>query len=83
MLLVSNSSERGIWEKQLADMEQEDSGSFFTEHAAELRYHVIQRFDGEREANLYLEQHLNFAIFREMAIKHQILNVLLLIRRLD
>lgn len=75
MLFLTSQTERELWEKQLIVLKDKNgNSSYFEEHAANLQYLVIQSYDGEQEAERYLEEHLSLTVFREMVIKHAIKN---------
>ncbi|NGP60794.1 SWIM zinc finger family protein [Paenibacillus thiaminolyticus] len=75
--LMETCAEKDLWSELIAKLEaheksQSFSGTFFTEHAAILRYQVIQKFEGDSVALQFLQDHLDNPHFRKMAIEDAI-----------
>ncbi|MFU1795238.1 hypothetical protein ACM1RC_15330 [Paenibacillus azoreducens] len=71
--VMKATSEKDLWSAQLDNMENQEKNesfysSYFFEGAAELRYKVIQKFEGEDNAAEFLQSHLDMKDFREKAI---------------
>ncbi len=56
----------------LMEIEKGDSWSsnYFTEKINLIRYHMIEKYDGKKKAQEFLNQNLKYSEFREMAIKN-------------
>jgi hypothetical protein len=46
------------------------SDNYFAQRVAVMRYHIIQTYEGEDQAREYLNRHLYFSDFRELAIRN-------------
>jgi hypothetical protein len=62
------------WEKHASRMASEQtggtsSGNYFAQRVAVMRFHLIQIYEDEGRAGDYLNSHLHFSDFREMAIQ--------------
>lgn len=78
--LIASPAQRAMWENLLNGMENHEKStssysSYFSEHAAQLRYQVIQTFDGDSEALKFLQDHLDMTAFRKIAIEDAIKNL--------
>lgn len=71
--LAVNADLRRIWEHHASKMASEQTGAwgsnYFTERVAVMRYHLIQSYEEGDEARDYLNRHLHFSDFRELAIR--------------
>jgi hypothetical protein len=67
---------RRKWEQHVSRLasERTNSGYYFAERVAVMRYHLIQLYEDEGQAGEYLNSHLHFSDFREMAIRDAFLN---------
>jgi hypothetical protein len=78
--LIASPAQRAMWENLLNGMENHEKStssfsSYFSEHAAQLRYQVIRTLDGDSEALKFLQDHLDFTTFRKIAIEDAIKNL--------
>lgn len=65
---------RNKLEKHLASMIRNEKGdswssSYFAERANLIRYHMIEQHDGQKKAQEFIEQNLQYSNFRKMAIE--------------
>ncbi|MDQ6422425.1 hypothetical protein RB620_23620 [Paenibacillus sp. LHD-117] len=73
-LCINSREEKERWTTLLSSMEERERGeryrsSYFFDKAAELRYMVIERFDGEDQAISFIEGNLEIGAIRELAIE--------------
>jgi hypothetical protein len=64
---------RMIWEQYTSMIASEQTGAwgsnYFVERVAGMRYHLIQSYEEDGKARDYLNSHLHFSDFRELAIR--------------
>ncbi|GIP34220.1 SWIM zinc finger domain-containing protein [Paenibacillus sp. J2TS4] len=74
--LMATLEEKEKWSQLVEGLEARESShsSYFFENAAQLRYRVIDKFEGGREAQRYLHEHLDITAFRKIAIEDAIKN---------
>ncbi|NUU61572.1 hypothetical protein [Paenibacillus agri] len=75
--VMTDHAEKDLWNDTIKRLvSEEDShlskNSYFLEHSAWLRYQIIERFDGESQAQQYLQSHLEYTVFRKKAIEQAI-----------
>ena len=78
--IMTTTTEKNLWSTQLDSMEKIEKkelfySDYFIEGAAELRYRVIQKFEGEDSAVKFLQKHLDMPKFRKKVIEAAIDNL--------
>lgn len=73
--LITNVAEKDLWSKLIERLESHERNNYFSEEAAKLRYQVIQKLEGDSQALMFLQDHLDITAFRKMAIETAIKNL--------
>ncbi|GGG16586.1 hypothetical protein [Paenibacillus aceti] len=70
--VMATDAEIKLWSALLDDMENKNGttySTYFSRHAAELKYKAVQKFEGVDSATEFIQKHLDMPEFREKAIK--------------
>jgi hypothetical protein len=77
--VMTDHAQKDLWNDAIERLVREEDNhlsdnSYFLENSAWLRYQVIGRLDGENQAQIYLQNHLEYTLFRKKAIEEAIEN---------